>query len=506
MNKRLILILLFFISQRLIGQEFSTGCKFNTEKYGTTPQANPLTSRSFEGLPPSHSLKKYCPTPNNQSPQQSCVGWATTYAARTILESVARGRTNASLSAQEAFSPSYIYNQIKLDPNCNDGSFIPEALSLMYQKGNLKLRDFPYLCEKLPNYNDHAKASAYKIADAIRLTPSNFPFTVADKKQIKNLMRNALLANSPIVIGMQVYSSFTKFGNVWNGQQDEILGGHAMCIIGYDDNKYGGAFEIMNSWGSNWGDGGFIWVKYEDLLNNTPEIYQMIGNDRPLPEPKPQPKPVVIEPKPKPVEPKPQPKPVVVEPNPIIEPQPDMVGSIRLVKEDRQEITLIRGAGMRDFDIEEIEKPVYQSAKPIKTGDRFRIYFKAERGAYIYIISYGSVSKQAKAIYPFRNFSAYLTGGNSEVAIPNEDFYIKVDDKVGSDFLTFVYSLKPIDIETVCRNINTTEGSYISRMKKAFSGKILFSKDVDFTLPQAGFKAFTNDRTILPITIQFEHQ
>lgn len=43
------------------------------------------------------------------------------------------------------------------------------------------------------------------------------------------------------------------------------ISGHAMCIIGYDDSKFGGAFEVMNSWGDNWGDDGYFWVKYSDI-------------------------------------------------------------------------------------------------------------------------------------------------------------------------------------------------------------------------------------------------
>ena len=42
--------------------------------------------------------------------------------------------------------------------------------------------------------------------------------------------------------------------------------GHAMVIIGYDDNMYGGAFEILNSWGEEWGDNGYIWIRESDLI------------------------------------------------------------------------------------------------------------------------------------------------------------------------------------------------------------------------------------------------
>jgi hypothetical protein len=43
------------------------------------------------------------------------------------------------------------------------------------------------------------------------------------------------------------------------------VGGHALCVVGYDDNVGGGAFKIANSWGKNWGKSGFFWLRYKDL-------------------------------------------------------------------------------------------------------------------------------------------------------------------------------------------------------------------------------------------------
>jgi len=35
-------------------------------------------------------------------------------------------------------------------------------------------------------------------------------------------------------------------------------GSHAMCVIGYNDKIEGGAFRMLNNWGSNWDDNGII--------------------------------------------------------------------------------------------------------------------------------------------------------------------------------------------------------------------------------------------------------
>lgn len=44
-------------------------------------------------------------------------------------------------------------------------------------------------------------------------------------------------------------------------------GGHAMCMVGYDDSKK--SFRVVNSWGKNWGDKGFGWISY-DYLTSAP--------------------------------------------------------------------------------------------------------------------------------------------------------------------------------------------------------------------------------------------
>jgi hypothetical protein len=35
-----------------------------------------------------------------------------------------------------------------------------------------------------------------------------------------------------------------------------------VAAVGYDDNKFGGAFKIINSWGQDFGDGGYFWMPY----------------------------------------------------------------------------------------------------------------------------------------------------------------------------------------------------------------------------------------------------
>ena len=42
-----------------------------------------------------------------------------------------------------------------------------------------------------------------------------------------------------------------------------MQGGHAVTIVGYDDDKK--EFKIQNSWGTRWGKNGYTTLKYDEF-------------------------------------------------------------------------------------------------------------------------------------------------------------------------------------------------------------------------------------------------
>ena len=56
---------------------------------------------------------------------------------------------------------------------------------------------------------------------------------------------------------------------------------HAVTVVGWNDEKVipgaenPGAFYVQNSWGENWGEGGYCWLSYEDASMNNPVAYRM---------------------------------------------------------------------------------------------------------------------------------------------------------------------------------------------------------------------------------------
>lgn len=246
------------------------GADLSPEEYDKAEIYEPLAEKSTNTLPERVTLEQYCPPRKNQGYQGSCVGWASSYAARTILEA----RQTGAAPSEVAFSPSSLYNQIALK-DCQ-GAYINKAMDVMQSQGVLPWRDFPYDENTCSNKPRDPKMQNYVTRGYNRLTTNNDPRADVNLSAIKqNLAQGA-----PVVIGMMVGGSFMQAmqgQEIWqptqNDQQMRGFGGHAMCVIGYDDYKAGGAFQIMNSWGTEWGVDGIAWVPYDAFQYFTKEAY-----------------------------------------------------------------------------------------------------------------------------------------------------------------------------------------------------------------------------------------
>jgi hypothetical protein len=203
------------------------------------------------GQPTSIDLSANFPEPGDQGRLSSCVGWATAYALKSYQEKLEIGWSLNTPS--HLFSPAFVYNQINAGQD--QGSYIFEALDLAVAQGISTLATMPY---SDTNYLDQPTATA--TAEAAQYKAARWS-RVNDTSQIK-----AALANrKPVVVGIKVYQQLQNLqgpASVYNTASGNNLGGHAVTIVGYDDNKYGGSFKVINSWGVNWGDNGYFWMPY----------------------------------------------------------------------------------------------------------------------------------------------------------------------------------------------------------------------------------------------------
>lgn len=472
-------------------QEFPTGLEFDKEKYDEVLESAPVLSRNLTSLPASYSLKPYAPTPKSQGSQPSCVGWASGYGARTISYAIRNNWANdISKINQNTFSPAFVYNQIKFkgDDFCKRGSYVSDALRLIKEYGILKLNDFGYTdksCTTKPNSYGLQVAKNNTIEGYERLSNYGDQSSSFIKK-----IKKAIANKNPVVIGMTIHKSFYRAKGYWSpqGSTDPSLGGHAMVVVGYDDNKYGGAFEILNSWGSAWGNGGYIWVKYDDFKLKTNTTYVMIeklgspdikDNDK---------KDIVVTNK------------ISGEIDLRLSTGSSMYPS--LAEEAKRNFNIVKATKNEKL------KTTYSIDKPYSSGTQFRIYLKSKQRGYVYLIGYGGSDKSVNMLYPFSNYSPFFNYTNSEIAIPNEDYYIQFDNNPGQDVLCVLYSTEQLDINSIINQAKSNGNDFVANVKKALQSKMFNGSEVTFKNGKIAFDATSTNASskVVPIFISVNHQ
>ncbi len=463
-------------------QEYYTGALEDDGTYETLPIKATLVTRDYSSVPPSHSMFNHCPEVKTQSSFGTCAAWATAYAARTIAEAVKYGWTDRQQITREAFSPLFIYAQVKNpgDDNCQLGSQIYKSVALMKEVGAAKFTRYSYLCASNVSQELKDHAALYRIDDYARL----FNRVATDDEKVTRV-KKSISQDHPVVIAMHIPGSFFKASGVWSGQDIDPTkhGYHAMCVIGYDDAIGGGSFHIMNSWGSTWGQNGFIWVKYSDFAKYVDQAFEIYVKKAPAPQPKPNPQPT---PQPTP-SPKPQPAPAKAN---------RLSGSLK--------ITLATGESLRPALISTGAIPHYRLNTPLISGTRYRAYISNDQPAYVYMIGSDLTNNVSRVFPPNDRVSPALTYSSNHVAIPDETYYIEMDQTKGKDYMCVIYSAKPLDILDVARRIRLALGSFYDKVNTALAADIAPTADVTYSSTAIGFKAAT-DANAVALIVEIPH-
>lgn len=271
MKKILLLTAILSCSISVFAQK-ATGLIFDDESYDKIPHLPVFNGSKYDELPVKHSLRDYSPYPGNQGEEQSCMAWSSGYGALTIMEAIQNGNTDRDQITANAFSTSYIYNAIKKDDprfDCGKGCSFGDLFDFLESSGDCRKANFegesPSCVLNAEGHHD-AEAGGAKIREFANV------FARKDAPRVKVDKVKKLIANDiPVIIGFKMFQSLVDVPHgqkVWKSrrEKDQFLGGHAMLVIGYDD--YLKAFEVMNSWGTEWADDGYVYIKYGDFAAN----------------------------------------------------------------------------------------------------------------------------------------------------------------------------------------------------------------------------------------------
>ena len=230
------------------------------------------------------------PPMGNQGNQGSCVAWAIAYYFKTYQEWVEHG-WDVSLSNYQ-FSPAFMYNLI--NGGSDDGAKISDGFKLLSDLGCATLIYSPYDDNDYvtwPTEEAFSSAIPYRGSTTHTINISNDTGIA----QLKTLLQNGYNA----VISITCYDEFQEnnlgpdyvYDTGDTSTAHYTPGLHAVCVVGFDDSKPTndgtGAFKIVNSWGTYWGDNGYFWMSYAAIKDgNMCQGYAYYQDDRINYEPK----------------------------------------------------------------------------------------------------------------------------------------------------------------------------------------------------------------------------
>lgn len=243
---------------------------------------SPLDSRDYyiksllKAAPISTSidLSQWCSPVQDQGPIGSCTAFATS----GLMDYFYNKNT---LSQSPNFSEKFIYYATRVNvegwpANEDSGCYLRDSLKCVNKYGASLESQFPYVLpgQTVCDYTQSPPPSVYTNALQYKVSQYVTVNSVNTQEGINNL--KIMLTNGVAFVGGIVcYSNFyNQVKGVIPMPSGQVIGGHAILFVGYDDAK--SQFKFKNSWGSSWGDKGYGYLPYGYFTSgNVSEVWSI---------------------------------------------------------------------------------------------------------------------------------------------------------------------------------------------------------------------------------------
>lgn len=218
----------------------------------TSSTTTTTTTTTPSSLPSSLILQT--PPVMYQGGEGSCLSMALTV-QRNIEQYYSSSATSYSTSSNQ-MSPEFLFNYTKVSSGCGSGAAMGSSLEFLRNRGICTWSTLPY---DIYNGCDTSIITTSMKSEALNFRLSKYNYLIpSDQAAIKNSLYN----KHPLTFTFQMDYNFYNAtpGYIWNSR-GTLMSTHAITIVGYDDTKR--AYKAQNSWGTSWGDAGFIWIDYD---------------------------------------------------------------------------------------------------------------------------------------------------------------------------------------------------------------------------------------------------
>ena len=226
----------------------------------------PVDSRDFifsapapSSSPNSVDLRQWCSPIDDQGNLGSCTG----NAIAGCIEYMDRRYNSKATQVSRLFI--YYYERVFENTVRQDsGAYIRDGIKVTYTYGAPLESLWPYNISKFAT-----QPASVALTDAAKRKVIRY-------ESVPNFSAciTALSLGYPVVIGFDVYSSFESSSVANTGMmpypnvsKEKLLGGHCVLLVGYNNATQ--RFIARNSWGPNWGAGGYFFMPYQVIQNTS---------------------------------------------------------------------------------------------------------------------------------------------------------------------------------------------------------------------------------------------
>ena len=212
------------------------------------------------------SSEPYFPQVRSQGSEGACAAFATIYYNFGYLVAKDNGWTDASLGNDEhLMSPSWTYNKVS---STGYGSYTWDNAQIAIDLGVSSWSAMPFVDG---DHLDWGSERAWRDAPSYKADNTIiYPF---DSNSIVQTIKDTLITEHPVTICLDSNEFAPAFADsnyiISSIEYDSSTITHAITIVGYDDSVADdgniGAFKIVNSWGTSWGEAGYFWMTYDAI-------------------------------------------------------------------------------------------------------------------------------------------------------------------------------------------------------------------------------------------------
>jgi cathepsin B len=249
------------VNERFVGMTWSEakqmlGTHLHREKFGLPVRTN----EDINGdIPASFDSRQQWPNYIHPIRDQQRCGSCWAFAASEVLSD--RFSIASSGSTDVVLSPEDMVSCDSTDMGCQ-GGMLSNAWNYLKDTGIVSDKCFPYTagtgtpasCET--KCVDGESFTKYKSQDAYQV------------KTVEGIQKE-IMTNGPVECGFEVYKSFMSYKSGvyqhhWWALWDQLMGGHAVKVIGWGEENGVKYWLVANSWNTSWGEDGFFKIKQGD--------------------------------------------------------------------------------------------------------------------------------------------------------------------------------------------------------------------------------------------------